>query len=416
MKPVKIAAVGIGNRMRTYMEYVRRHPQEVELVAVADTDTFRRNTLADQMGVSRDRRFSDYHDLFRAPLDDVEAVFICTPDALHYEPTMLAIRRGWHVLLEKPIAQTLKECLEIDREARERGVLVGICHVLRYYECYRKVKQLVQSGQLGRVMTISHVENVGIDRATHSYVRGIWNDRRKSNPMLLAKCCHDVDFLFWITNSPCRRVSSFGCLTWFRPENAPEGSAERCINCSVEDRCPFSAVDLYLRRHDWISNFDVPEGKTLDDVLREEMRTGRFGRCVYHCDNNVVDHQTVMMELENQCTINLSMDVFTQDDGRSTDIMLTEGEIKCTEDHITVRHFRTGETEEYDYKQSMQRPHHGGADLALVADFIHAVRDRSVQLPTLISDAIESHAVCYAAERSRAEGRTVSMSDFFNEA
>lgn len=410
-KPVRIAAIGIGNRMRTYMEYVRKHPQEVQLVAVADTDSFRRNTLADQMGVASDCRFADYHDLFTAPLDDVEAVFICTPDHLHYEPCMLAIERGWHVLLEKPIAQTLQECLTIERAAREKGVLVGLCHVLRYYDSYRKVKQLIQGGTLGQVMTITHVENVGIDRATHSYVRGIWNDRTKSNPMLLAKCCHDVDFLFWVTGSPCRRVSSFGCLRWFREENAPEGSAGRCVDCQVEDRCPYSAVDLYLRRHDWISNFDVPEGKTLDDVLREELRTGRFGRCVYHCDNNVVDHQTVMMELEDLTTINLSMDIFTQDDGRNTDIMLTEGEIKCSEDRVVVRHFRSGETETYDYSKIMAQPHHGGADLALVADFIHAIRDRHIKLPTLISDAIESHAVCFAAERSRAEGRTVEMKE-----
>ena len=170
-------------------------------------------------------------------------------------------------------------------------MLVGICHVLRYHPYFAKIREIVDSGELGQIISVNHVAAVGIDRTTHSYVRGPWRREETSNPMLLAKCCHDVDFLLWITRSPCRKLSSFGSLRWFRAANAPQTSAERCIDCPVEHDCPYSAVDLYCTRRDWISNFDVPQGRTLDEVLLEELRHGPYGRCIYRCDNDVVDHQ-----------------------------------------------------------------------------------------------------------------------------
>lgn len=166
---------------------------------------------------------------------------------------------------------------------------------------------------------------------------------------MLAKCCHDIDFLQWITESRCRKVASFGSLRWFRQENAPEGSAARCVDCKIEQRCPFSAVDLYAVRKDWVANFDVPENATLDDVIDEELHSGIYGRCVYHCDNDVVDRQVVAMETDDQIAITLSVDVFTLDDRRKTHIKMTEGEIDGDELTLRVRRFRTREEEIYDF-------------------------------------------------------------------
>lgn len=407
-KPVRIAAIGAGNRTNTYMVYIRQHPELARLVAVAEPNEMRRNSLADEFCVPADCRYHDYRDFFNHPAD-CDAVIICTPDNAHYEPTMMAISRHMHVLLEKPIAQTMEECRQIAEAAHRSGVMVSVCHVLRYFHCYRKIKEIVSSGALGEVITINHIEGVGIDRATHSYVRGIWNHRRESNPMLLAKCCHDIDFLTWIVGSNCRRVCSFGSLRWFREANAPRGSALRCIDCGIEAECPFSAVDLYKRRHEWIRNFDVPDGKTIDDVIDEELRCGRYGRCVYHCDNDVVDNQAVLMEFDNKAIVTMAMDIFTRDAFRKTDIKLSFGEINCDERKVSVTHFRSGRHDVYDYTADMQKPYHGGADLRLIADFIDAVADGGRSLPTLIDETMMSHYICFEAERSRAMGQSVEM-------
>jgi len=405
-KPVSIVAIGAGNRMRTYMHYVKQHPDKVVLVAVVEPDAIRRDAMADEFHLGTDRRFTDYQSFFRHPVK-ADAVIICTPENAHFEPCMEAIAKGYHILLEKPVAQTMEQCRQIAEAAHRAGVMVGVCHVLRYLPCFKKIKELVDSGELGQIISINHVEGVGLDRMTHSYVRGIWNRQRESNPMFLAKCCHDVDFLLWITRSRCHSLNSYGSLRWFRKENAPEGSADRCVDCQVETSCPFSAVNLYERRHDWISNFDVPEGQTIDDVIRQELRNGRYGRCVFRCDNDVVDNQCVTMELQDKTTITLSMKCFTQSDHRTTSIQFTKGEIRCDESKVYVRHFLTCRRDIYDYEENMAKPFHGGADLDILEDFVRAVSGNPDVLPTSIDEAIESHRLCFEVERSRMSGQTV---------
>ena len=404
--PVSIVAIGAGNRTSKYLEYVKQHPDRVRLVGVVELNDIRRQSVAERFGLEPSQCYADYHDFFRNPVQ-ADAVMICTPENRHFEPAMLAIEAGCHVLLEKPIAQTLEECQTIGEAARKKGVLVSVCHVLRYHPYFMKVKELVDSGELGHIISINHRTSVGVDRAAHGFVRGIWRSERLSNPMLMSKCCHDIDFLLWLTKTPCRKLTSFGSLRWFKAKNAPEGSAERCIDCRVESRCPFSAVDLYQVRRDWIANFDVPEGKTIDDVIEDQLREGLYGRCVYHCDNDVVDHQIVSMEMESEVTINFSMDIFTLKDCRETHISLTEGEIDGDENRLRVRRFRGAEETVYDFSGLAHQPFHAGADLAIVADFIDAIRTGRRDLVTSIERSVESHRICFEAERSRKEMRTI---------
>ena len=404
--PVSIVAIGAGNRTSKYLEYVKQHPDRVRLVGVVELNDIRRQFVAERFGLEPSQCYADYHDFFRNPVQ-ADAVMICTPENMHFEPAMLAIEAGCHVLLEKPIAQTLEECQAIGEAARKKGVLVSVCHVLRYHPYFMKVKELVDSGELGHIISINHRTSVGVDRAAHGFVRGIWRSERLSNPMLMSKCCHDIDFLLWLTKTPCRKLTSFGSLRWFKSKNAPEGSAERCIDCRVESRCPFSAVDLYQVRRDWIANFDVPEGKTIDDVIEDQLREGLYGRCVYHCDNDVVDHQIVSMEMESEVTINFSMDIFTLKDCRETHISLTEGEIDGDENRLRVRRFRGAEETVYDFSGLAHQPFHAGADLAIVADFIDAIRTGRRDLVTSIERSVESHRICFEAERSRKEQCTV---------
>ena len=404
--PVSIVAIGAGNRTHKYLEYIEKHPELVRLVGVVELNDIRRNKVAVRFGLDASCCYSDYQEFFRRPLK-ADAVMICTPENMHFEPAMQAIEAGYHVLLEKPIAQTLEECQAIGEAARRKGVLVSVCHVLRYHPYFMKIKELVESGELGHIISINHRTSVGVDRTAHGFVRGIWRKEAHSNPMLMSKCCHDIDFLLWLTKTPCRKLTSFGSLRWFKEKNAPEGSAERCIDCKVESRCPFSAIDLYQVRRDWIANFDVPIGQTVDDVIGKELREGMYGRCVYRCDNDVVDHQIVSMEMESEVTINFSMDIFTLKDNRETHISLTEGEIDGDETRLRVRRFRGAEEMVYDFSDLVDKPFHAGSDLAIVADFIDAIRTGRRDLATSIGPSVESHRICFEAERSRKEQRTI---------
>ena len=406
--PASIVAIGAGNRMRTYMHYVAAHPDEVKLVAVVEPDAIRRNAMADQFGIPPEHRFVHYDDFFAHPVK-ADAIILCTPEDQHYQPCIRAIDMGYHVLLEKPIAQTIEECQAIAEAARRKGVIVSVCHVLRYHPFFLKVNEIIRSGRLGQIISINHTEGVGVDRATHGYVRGVWNRSENGNPMLLAKCCHDVDFLLWIADRRCRKVSSFGSLRWFRSANAPAQAAHRCIDCPIEKDCPYSAVDLYWRRREWISNFNVGPGQTIEQVIQQELREGPQGRCVYHCDNDVVDHQTLLMELEDETVITLSMDIFTLNDYRTTKIALTGGEIICDQHTISVTDFSTRQKQVLDFSDTYTQPWHAGADFRIVEEFLRAIRGEATHLSTAIDDTIESHRVCYAAEQSRLTGQTVML-------
>ena len=406
LQPVSVVAIGAGNRTNKYLEYIRLHPEKAKLIGVIELNDIRRNSVAERFGLDASDCYSDYREFFRSP-KKADAVMICTPENMHFEPCMLAIQAGYHVLLEKPIAQKLEECQAIAEAAREKGVIVVVCHVLRYHPYFMKIKELVDSGELGNIITINHRTLVGIDRMTHSFVRGPWRRESESNPMLVSKCCHDLDFLLWMTKTRCRKLSSFGSLRWFKSANAPEGSALRCLDCRVETKCPFSAVDLYRNRHEWISNFDVPPGKNIDDVIEDQLQEGPYGRCVYHCDNDVVDHQIVSMEMESGVTINFSMAIFTLEDKRETHICLTEGEIDGDETSLRVYRFKDGTKTVYDFSHLHGAPFHAGADLALMADFVDAIQKGRQGLMTSIERSVESHRICYEAERSRKENRTV---------
>lgn len=407
-KPVTIVAIGAGNRTNKYLEYAIRNPDRLKLVGVAELNDIRRHAVASKFGLKPEECFADYERFFENPVP-ADAILIGTPENMHFEPCMKAIEAGYNVLLEKPIAQSLPECCRIAEAARRKGVIVGVCHVLRYHPYFIKIKEIVDSGQLGEIISISHLAAVGLDRTTHGFVRGMWRREEITNPMLISKCCHDIDFLLWLTGAHCRSLSSFGSLRWFRAENAPAGAGRRCLDCAIESACPFSARDLYYVRRDWVANFDVPEGKTLDETILEELRTGIYGRCVYHCDNDVVDHQLLAMEMEGEVTVSLSMEMFTADDFRKTHVRLTGGEIDGDERTLRVRRFRGGEERTYDFSDIVGQPFHAGADLHLIGDFIRALRDPGYPFLTTIEDSIESHRICYDAERSRRTGTTIRV-------
>ncbi len=408
--PTSIVAIGVGNRMRTYLHYLEEHPQEARLVAVVECNELRRNNIADQFNIPQENRFSDYEAFFSTPVP-ADAVFICTPDDQHFRPCLMAIQHGYNVLLEKPIAQTYEECLALDKAAHDHNVIVCICHVMRYYPCYIRIKEIVDRKELGEVISIHHTERVGLDRFTHSYVRGKWKKKSESNDMFTAKCCHDVDFLLWMLGPDvhCKAVTSFGSLRWFRSENAPQNSARRCIDCSIEKDCPFSAKDLYWRRKDWIRNIDVYAGETQDDAIMRELKTGDIGLCVYHCNNDVVDHQSVLVEMQNGVTINIDMECATVKDYRNLHIIFSNGELTCDEKTIHIIRFNGRKEQVIDFSNTLSDKYHAGADLRIVEEFLHFLCHNKNHLTSLLHSSLPGHQLCFAAEESRMTGKTIFL-------
>lgn len=407
-RKITVAVIGAGNRTNAYVGYALLHPGEMSVVAVVEPNDVRRGLCAHRCGVVPENCFATWKDFLQKE-KMADAVFICTPDNMHYEPAMLALERGYDILLEKPIAQSWQECNDIVLRARELHRIVGVCHVLRYNPYFMKFREIVSGGALGELISVNHIEAVGIERMTHAFVRGLWRKESETNPMILSKACHDLDLLVWLTGSSCREVSSFGSLKWFKENNAPVGSTARCTDgCAVEEKCPYSAIDLYFRRKRWLRHFDMPDSADDSEVIMHELRTGPYGRCVYRCDNDVVDHQVVAMQMENDVTINFSMDAFTKESGRKTHFMFSEGEVFGDEQTLTVRHFRPGMTDEiFDFSSSAgECNYHGGADLNIVADFIAAVRQGDgAALLTNIESSLESHRIAFEIEKKRLQSQ-----------
>jgi len=401
-KPVSVVMIGAGNRARKYLEYIIATPARVRLTGVVEPNALRRNAMAEHYGLNDVARYDSVEQFFSHGRV-ADAVIIATPDMYHYEQAIRAIELGYHVLLEKPIAQTDEEATAIAIAARRAGIVCNVCYVLHFHPYFVKLRELAQSGRMGQIVSVSHRSPVGIDRATHVYVRSAWGRKEMSGPILTSKCCHDIDFIIWLTGSRCRRVASFGSLRWFKATNAPKGSAARCIDCAVEHDCPYSAVDLYRRRREWINNFDVPDGMTIEDAIERELASGSYGRCVFHCDNDVVDRQVVAMEMESGVTVDFAMDLFTPDSHRTTRIIMTNGEITGDEKGITVNMLRPRVSEYYDFSETAGVPFHAGADLATVENFVNAVAGLHDNSGTGITDALESQRVCDAIESARLE-------------
>lgn len=397
---LRLGAIGLGNRACKYLKYLELNPDAARLCAAADPDGYRRGLMAQRFSLPEGCVFSSAEDLF-ASGHELDAVVIASPDRTHFSFAMQAVERGWAVLLEKPVATTLEECMALERAAAAKGVTVAVCYVLRFYPLYAKIREILSSGALGRVVAVRHRIDVGADRMTHTFVRGLWAREEDSSPILLSKAVHDIDILCWVAGEKAVSAESSGGLVFFRKENAPEGSAERCMDCPVERQCPFSAVDLYARRDEWNKGFDIPAGGTKTDAVMQELASGRYGRCAFRCDNDVADRQSVLMRLESGAEVRLELDGTGLREGRRTVILCEKGSVATDGNYIKVRRSGTKGGEVFDMSGYSSMPLHGGADLSVAEDFIGSVSGKHGLRGADIAAAVCSHRICFMAEESR---------------
>ncbi|SFY44601.1 Gfo/Idh/MocA family oxidoreductase (plasmid) [Streptomyces atratus] len=407
-RPVRVALVGAGNRGLTYAAWIKAHPERARLVAVADPRPAARAAAGAEL------EFDDWRPLVEGDAI-ADAVIVATQDRDHVEPVLALARAGYAILAEKPLAPSEAETRTLIEGVEKAGVLFAVCHVLRYTPYTDLVKEVVDSGVLGELVSVEHLEPVGWWHYAHSYVRGPWRSERASSPMLLAKSCHDLDWISYVTGERIEQVASFGGLKHFRPENAPAGAAERCLDCAVEDGCPYSALKLYvptLREHGSVWPVTHVTDSTDETELLTALREGPYGLCAYRVDNDVVDHQVLAMQLSGGMTATFTMVAFTEQTDRQTRIFGSHGWLRGDGKRVTVHDFRTDEVtvHEVDTSGSNAAEGHGGGDTALVDAFVHAVATGDpAAVRSGTKATLGSHLAAFAAERARLTGSVQSV-------
>lgn len=402
MSVLRAIILGAGYRGRAYAEYAKDHHDQLEIVGVADP--------VQAQSIPAKRYWNDWRECLESH-PEADVVMVTMPDNLHYEPSLMALKAGYHLLLEKPIAPTEEQCREVIECALEQKRLVVVGHILRYTAYFAHIKALIDSGELGEVVSISHQESAGFWKVAHSYVRGNWANSKKSSPIILAKCSHDFDLFVWWIGKKCKKVTSFGSIKLFRREMMPKGAALRCIDCppAVERRCIWSARNMYVE-HDELKYLFADRS---DEAMLKLIEETEYGKCVYQADNDVPDHQTVTMEFEGGATVSHVMTGFTAQNIRTTRIALTRGEIVGDGENLDICRFdgnavATGVPVNY---RIPNRSRHGGGDFNLVSEMVRMLRRADPdEIRETTEQALQSHLICFAAERSRlAGGRIVEI-------
>jgi predicted dehydrogenase len=411
MAAVELLILGAGSRGAMFADWAARHPEAARVVAVAEPRAAYRDRVGDAHGIPAERRFTGWRDALEAGRM-ADAVVIATLDRDHLEPAVAFAELGCALLIEKPLAPTEAECLEIVDAVERTGVIATVAHVLRYTPYTRLVERLLAAGAVGDIVSIQHLEPVGFWHQAHSYVRGNWRREEETGPMLLAKCCHDLDWLGHLIGRPCTAVSSFGDLTHLRRSQRPAGAGDRCLECAIEPECPFSARRIYLERAErgetgW--PLDVLAWPPTYENVLAAVREGPYGRCVWDSDNDVVDHQVVALEYEGGVTATLTMTAYTSMRGRQTRIFGTRGELYGDGRFVEVYDFLSDAVSRHDAGEATSA--HGGGDDEVIAGFVAAVAagDQSLA-PTTPAATLESHRIAWAAEESRHERRVIELS------
>lgn len=413
-KIVRIAIAGVGSRGKNaYGLELLNMKDRAKVVAVADIDPERLALAGDAHGVPDEMRFPSAEAMLAMPRL-ADAMLVCTQDRQHVPHAVAALKKGYDVMMEKPISPKLEDLQEITKVARENGRRVVVCHVLRYTPFFQTIKKTIDSGVLGEIVSIQALENVRYWHQAHSFVRGNWRREEDTSPMILAKCCHDLDYLVWLCGRKCERVSSYGSLMYFKKSNAPEGAALRCTQgCKAKESCPYDAEKIYLTNKDtgilcgnveW--PIDVLAENPTEEKIRHAIETGPYGRCVFHCDNDVVDHQIVNMQMEGGASLSLTMSAFTSIGGRTIKVMGTLGDLwgDMHENRIRIGVFGK-EPQVIDLgKEEKDFAGHGGGDRLLMEQFVDLMQGKEPDgTITTLETSVESHLVALAAEKSRLE-------------
>ena len=425
-KIITISILGVGARGgEAYGRYIHESKDRFKIVSLCDPNEFRLKKYGDTFEVEESQRFLTEEEFFAKKRSDV--LVIATMDRMHVRQAMVALDLGYDLVLEKPISDNVEELRMLVEKAREKQRMVMVCHVLRYTSMIRKIKKLLDDGAIGRLITMDQTENVGFWHQAHSFVRGNWRNREETTPMIMAKCCHDLDLIQYFIGDRCRSVASMGSLSYFKCENKPEGAADRCIDCKYRNECKFSAYTIYLENwkkggcKDTIPYILVTDILPItEEAMITSLKESKYGRCVFSCDNNVVDNQTLIMQFENGITATLKMEGFTYRGGRDFRFFGTEGEIEVfeEEDRMILRRYLEAPiewkiSELQDDLGGQGAGLHGGGDQRMFDALYNIYFEDKFNASSSIECSVESHYMALAAEESRLNGgKLVEIADY----
>lgn len=410
---MKYVIIGTGSRGMIYGSWAKNHG--IEIAAIAELRPDRLKSAGEQLGVPENRLFPEGKQLLSLG-KIADAAIIATMDRDHYGHVMQALDCGYDILLEKPISPDPKECIAIEEKANALGRKITVCHVLRYTNFFMQIKEILDSGELGKIVAIKHSENIGNFHMAHSFVRGNWRKDTLSSPIILQKSCHDLDILLWLTGAHCTKVAAFGSLSYFKECNAPKGSTDRCLTCPVAKDCRFDARKMYLPvLGQWPS--DVVCLEQTEEALLDALKTGPYGRCVYRCDNNVCDHMSILIEFDNNVTATFSLTAQTSACHRNIHIMCEDGEIIADDSQrqILVKHHVSSQADTFTERIINVRTNgsgHGGGDAGIMEDFSASLRSDVGESRSSISLSVESHLMACAIEHARLTGTVVDMETY----
>lgn len=424
-KRLRLAGLGCGSRTRTYLGLASELPELYQITALADPVAHRCEMVIDK-AFSEDRPHIRSFDSGKALLEEpklADVLIIGTQDDYHYAPCKKALELGYDILLEKPIAQKLSQAIELSDLATSLGRRVDVCHVLRYTPFYQTIKKIIDSGELGDILTFNANEGVGAWHFAHSFTRGHWRNMAESTPMMLAKCCHDMDILYWLMGKKCRQIASFGELSHFRKESLSAPRPLRCTDWTGpvgEDPYDARKYATSPEARRWLAMvYDDAETASEEEIM-EWLKTSPWGRDAYQCDNDQPDHQVLAMNFEGGLTGTFTMTAFEQ--GRHIEIYGTKGRLRagqfykehaCSEISVTEHHTGTTRTVDLESPETGYAGH-GGGDWGLVqalyGDMVTAPNAEAMSSP--LQSAVHSHIMSFASEHARRTGQVVSLEEF----
>lgn len=399
---IDFAVLGFGARGQLYANLLIK--EGAKLTAICDINPVRINDGIRDFKLEEEQCYLNDQDFF-AKGRLARLLVLSTLDQNHYEQTLQAIELGYDILLEKPIACSLNEVEEIYAAATKHQTKIFICYVLRYAPFFMEIKSLLDSGKFGEIATINLTEHVGYWHQAHSFVRGNWRNAQESTPMIVQKCCHDLDIISWFMGNDPKYVSSMGELMLFKKENAPKNAAKYCFACQYRHTCPYENSHFYKKYPWWIKQVgwysgDLDDKKAIEEVLKNT--DNPYSRCVYYCDNTVVDHQVTNIYYQNGATAHLTMTAFSNDTYRDIHVHCTFGEIygNMIENVLHCKLFR-GEKWTVDLNKNEGIAGHGGGDALMIHQLMQSYLDEHTGMKSAIREALISHKLAFLSEESR---------------
>jgi predicted dehydrogenase len=408
---IDLVMVGAGSRGGGLARQVREGDGRATFTAVAEPDAARREKFAKAWDIPKERQFNGWEELCEQPRL-ADAAINATMDEIHVDSALALMKSGYDMILEKPLALSPLECLRLLDAQHQSGCKIAIGHVLRHAPVYELIHRCIHEGRLGKILTVRHVEHVGFWHMAHSFVRGNWG-RSDISPILLAKCCHDLDLIAWLMGEKCTKISSFGSLRLFCQDNAPEGAPLRCTDgCPAEETCEYSAIRQYLGENVAWPVSAISMTDTSLTARKKALEEGPYGRCVFRADNDVCDQQVVNMEFESGSTVAFTMNGTGAVLDRETYIAGSSADLTCSlvNGTVTVRNYRDGSVEEL--KPTEARDGHGGGDSGLMEHFLDVLINDEADFRTGLATSVDSHLLVFAAEESRNNGCTVDIAEY----